>query len=310
MAEVIFEDKLTFEDLWIYSYTPSGEKHPDKSLPVHLADGCLKHWTLEDGIDVIYNCGVKQYHTFTDPPSSAYCLYFDLSESRDATGIYRVYYGMSGSIASLAPHSLQLIIGPAVFGHYFTNSNDSSHEMAGLKKMLQPSGFRGMMSINLRMLQALMKIPLLALQETADLHKLRSCTYELLSLFINELIDPAPIFSNRSLSGACRLIEVNDAIAANTDEDVPPLEEAARRACMCLTKFKKLFRVIYHTTYHKYHQRIRLLKAKEMFRLANMNITTIVHDLGYRNAGHFARLFKECFNISPKEYQRQFEGLV
>ena len=115
---------------------------------------------------------------------------------------------------------------------------------------------------------------------------------------------------SQHLAGLCRLIEANEEIAEKTEEEQPSLDEAARRACMCSTKFKKLFRIAYNTTYHKYHQRIRLLRAKELFKFSNASITNVVRDLGYKNAGHFARLFKEQFSISPKDYQRQFDALV
>ncbi|MCK7554259.1 AraC family transcriptional regulator [Chitinophaga sedimenti] len=300
MAEVTFEYTLTF----------------DEHLPNNMAEGYLKHWTLEDEFTAVYNCYVQEvdvkYSNAADPQSHHYCLYFDLSESPDAAGIYYVYYGMSGTFIphNNKAHSLQLMIRPEVFHHYFSASNDNAQNIDMLKTILQPGNFQGAIPMTLKMILALMKLPRLAGQTPVELYKVRGCVYEVLSLFLNELINPSPAFSNRALTGICRMIEVNDGIAADMDQEMPSLEEAARRSCMCLTKFKKLFRLTYKTTYHKYHQRLRLLKAREMFQAADMNITTIVHDLGYKNAGHFARLFKECFNISPKEYQRQFEGLL
>ena len=34
-------------------------------------------------------------------------------------------------------------------------------------------------------------------------------------------------------------------------------------------------------------------------------ITVISENLGYKNSGHFAKLFKEYYGISPKEYRNK-----
>ncbi|WP_295119987.1 AraC family transcriptional regulator [uncultured Chitinophaga sp.] len=330
MAEVTFEYKLTYDDIWIYNYTSFEEKHllrkntgaanTQLHLPNTMAEGYLKHWALEEGLTAIYNCYVQKvdvkYSIATDQQPRYYYLYFDLSDTADAASMYNVYYGMSGSGSEFIiphnnkAHSLQLMIRPEVFNQYFATSNDNSTNIALLKKTLYPGSFHGMIPMTMKMIHALMKLPRLAGHNTVNLYKVRGCIYEVLSLFLNELLNPSPTLANKGLTGICRLIEVNEDIAANMEQELPSLEEAARRSCMCLTKFKKLFRLTYQTTYHKYHQRLRLIRAKEMFQSADMNVTNIVHDLGYKNAGHFAKLFKECFNVSPKDYQRQFEGLL
>lgn len=331
MTGASYEYKISFDDLWICNYTSFGEKHlwykqtsrsNSVTLPHALAEGQLKHWALEEGLTAIYHCYMQRadirYNMVTAGEPSWYCIYFDLSDTplpcSAGEGLYQVYYHMSDAAGTFTvphnnkAHSLQLMIRPGVFEQYFSISQDNVHHQALLKKLLLPDGFRGQMPMPLPLICTLMQLPRMAGDNVMELYQVKGCIYEILSRFLHALISPPTGSHGKSLSGLCQLIEVNGEIAAASDQELPSLEEAARMACMCLTKFKKLFRLTYQTTYHKYHQRLRLMKAKELFQVADMNITTIVHDLGYKNAGHFARLFKECFKISPKEYQRQFEG--
>lgn len=340
MAEVTFEYKLMFDNTWVYNYASFIEKHcwqqqaPEQNnlvLPNLFSEGFLKHWTLEEGFSAIYNSYIQKvdvrYRITSESGEPYYYIYFDLSESPSVAafagdekvaepGIYTVYYGMSSSNSeflvhnSSRAHGLQLLIKQEAFDQYFTHSHDSAENLARLREALNPEKFRGRMPMSSKLILSLMKLPRHVNTEELDIYYIRGYIYNILSLFLGSLLNPSPAEHSQHLAGICRLIEVNEEVAEKPEEEQPSLDEAAKRACMCSTKFKKLFRIAYNTTYHKYHQRIRLLRAKELFQFSNASITAVVRELGYRNAGHFARLFKEQFSISPKEYQRQFDVIV
>jgi AraC-like DNA-binding protein len=340
MAEVTFEYKLLFDNTWVYNYASFIEKHcwqQETPEPKHLvlpnlfSEGFLKHWTLEEGFSAIYNSYIQKVdvrHRITSESGEPYYyIYFDLSESASIAalsgaekdpepGIYTVYYGMSSPNSEFLvhhnsrAHGLQLLIKQEAFDQYFTHSHDSAANLEKLREALHPGRFHGSMPMSSKLILSLMKLPRHVDTEELDIYYIRGYIYNILSLFLASLLNPSPAVHSQHLAGLCRLIEANEEIAEKTEEEQPSLDEAARRACMCSTKFKKLFRIAYNTTYHKYHQRIRLLRAKELFQFSNASITNVVRDLGYKNAGHFARLFKEQFSISPKDYQRQFDALV
>lgn len=340
MAEVTFEYKLLFDNTWVYNYASFVEKHcwqqqatEEKNvvLPNLFSEGFLRHWTLEEGFSAIYNSYIQKvdvrYRITSESGAPYYYIYFDLSESPSIAafmddekegrpGIYTVYYGMSNSNSEFVVHNnnrahgLQLLIKPEAFDQYFIHSGDSAENLAKLRETLNPEKFRGHMPMSSKLILSLMKLPRHVTTEELDIYYIRGYIYNILSLFLGALLNPPSAEHSRHLAGICRLIEVNEEITGRPEDEQPSLDEAARCACMCPTKFKKLFRIAYNTTYHKYHQRIRLLRAKELVQSSNTSITAVVHELGYKNAGHFARLFKELFGISPKEYQRQFDAIV
>lgn len=340
MAEVTFEYKLMFDNTWVYNYASFIEKHcwpnnPNEHkkllLPHLFSEGYLKHWTLEEGFSAIYNSYVQKmdvrFKITSEQNESYYFIYFDLSESpvvanfnnvskeHDA-GVYNVYYCMSGSNTEFLVHNnnrahgLQLLIKREAFDAYFTHSGDNAANLNHLSHLLDPARFRGTMQMDSRLIMALMQLPKHACEDELDIYHVKGYIYNILSRFLQQLLAPAASPTGSSLTGIGRLIEVNEEIARKLEEEHPSLEEAARRSCMCSTKFKKLFRLAYKTTYHKYHQKIKLQRARELFQTSNTSVMTVVRDLGYKNAGHFARLFKELFKISPKEYQKQFDAIV
>jgi AraC-like DNA-binding protein len=207
-------------------------------------------------------------------------------------------------------HGLQLLIKREAFDAYFTHSGDNSDNLNRLSHLLDPAHFKGSMQMDSRLIMALMQLPRHACDDELDIYHIKGYIYNILSLFLQQLLNPAVGAFMGSLAGLGRLIEVNEEIAGKLEEEHPSLEEAARRSCMCSTKFKKLFRLAYDTTYHKYHQKVKLQRARELFQTSNTSVMAVVRDLGYKNAGHFARMFKELFRISPKEYQKQFDAIV
>ncbi|MGX5819096.1 helix-turn-helix domain-containing protein [Chitinophaga lutea] len=338
MGEVTFEYKLMFDNTWVYNYASFVEKHcwqknlPEKKslvLPHLFSQGSLQHWTLEDGFSAIYNSYVQKvdvrYRIISETEQPYYYIYFDLSETPSVEGfagapkdgdgkLYNVYFGMSDADTEFVVHNaqrahgLQLLIKQEAFDAYFTQSNDSSQNRAALRSLLTQDAFRGRLQMDASLIMSLMQLPRHACNDELDLYYIRGYIYNILSHFLRLLLHPADYHSGNHLSGICRLIEVNEEISKHLESEHPALEDAAKRAAMCATKFKKLFRTAYGTTYHRYHQKVRLQRAKEMFQSADSSITAIVRELGYKNAGHFARLFKEEYSISPKEYQKQFDA--
>ena len=50
---------------------------------------------------------------------------------------------------------------------------------------------------------------------------------------------------------------------------------------------------------------MRMEAALDLLLDIENKITVISENLGYKNSGHFAKLFKEYYGISPKEYRNK-----
>ncbi|WP_353070958.1 helix-turn-helix transcriptional regulator [Tunturiibacter gelidiferens] len=58
-------------------------------------------------------------------------------------------------------------------------------------------------------------------------------------------------------------------------------------------------------TPHRYLMDQRLQQAKALLRLDSRTIAEVATEIGFVNAGHFARAFKRHLGVSPTEWQRQ-----
>lgn len=68
-------------------------------------------------------------------------------------------------------------------------------------------------------------------------------------------------------------------------------------------KLKKGFKQIYKMTIFGYLKHIRMLKAKELLGEKDLNIGQVACAVGYTNASHFARNFKEIYGQNPKDFR-------
>jgi AraC-like DNA-binding protein len=52
---------------------------------------------------------------------------------------------------------------------------------------------------------------------------------------------------------------------------------------------------------------MRLNQALLLLQNFDFNIQTVVSQLGYKNAGHFAGIFKKTYGVIPKEYRNRYQ---
>jgi len=147
-----------------------------------------------------------------------------------------------------------------------------------------------------------------------------------LSLYLIERItDASPDEPMRSLRGEHRVVELlvhrfgmhdfppedldsdsleivarAKAILEREFVDPPTIEELAHRCATNMTKLKKLFKHVYHTTIYGYIQRLRMEEANLLLRQERLSIGEVARRVGYHHQGHFSRLFYETYGIYPK----------
>ncbi|MCK5153532.1 MAG: response regulator [Spirochaetales bacterium] len=63
-----------------------------------------------------------------------------------------------------------------------------------------------------------------------------------------------------------------------------------------------LYRKFTNTTFTKHITDIRMVKALELLKRTGMSVKDATELLGYTSSRHFARLFREYYDISPSEY--------
>lgn len=83
----------------------------------------------------------------------------------------------------------------------------------------------------------------------------------------------------------------------------PSILELAQTANMSPSRFQMAFRQVYGTTAYEYLKVMRMNYALLLLQDSDNNIRTVALKVGYRNAGHFSKLFKETFGMGPQEYR-------
>jgi AraC-like DNA-binding protein len=71
-----------------------------------------------------------------------------------------------------------------------------------------------------------------------------------------------------------------------------------------LSSFKRDFQSIYNIPPSKWIKERRLQKAKELLTNTSMSVTDICFTIGFENATHFSRIFREHFGYSPSSYKQ------
>lgn len=82
-------------------------------------------------------------------------------------------------------------------------------------------------------------------------------------------------------------------------------EEIARKFNLSTSYFRFLFKSIVARTFTEYLNDIRLAKALERLKKADLKVIEICYEVGFNNINHFNRLFKHKYGMSPSSYRQQ-----
>ena len=83
----------------------------------------------------------------------------------------------------------------------------------------------------------------------------------------------------------------------------PSISQLACTANMSPSRFQMAFRQVYGTTAYEYLKVMRMNYALLLLQDSDDNIRTVALKVGYHNAGHFSKLFKDTFGMGPQEYR-------
>jgi AraC-like DNA-binding protein len=73
---------------------------------------------------------------------------------------------------------------------------------------------------------------------------------------------------------------------------------------MSLSNFSHTFKKYVGQTPNKYINTLKMDQAKNL--LATMSVTEAAFELGYETPSHFIRLFKQYYDLTPKQYQLKY----
>ncbi|MGJ1261516.1 helix-turn-helix domain-containing protein [Sphingobacterium spiritivorum] len=89
----------------------------------------------------------------------------------------------------------------------------------------------------------------------------------------------------------------------------PPLETLANEHNMSKTKFIQSFTRILGKNYSQFYLDARMEKSARMI-LEGISVSMAGMEVGYTNLGHFSKIFKRYYGISPRQYAKQKELIL
>jgi len=106
-----------------------------------------------------------------------------------------------------------------------------------------------------------------------------------------------------------RLRRVKEFVHAKMEDELR-LRDLAQSVGLSSAHFSEMFRKLMGETPHQFVLRVRVERAKEMLRSAEMRVLDIVVACGFKTQQHFARAFRQLSGASPTEYRGHFPGHV
>ena len=96
---------------------------------------------------------------------------------------------------------------------------------------------------------------------------------------------------------------VKNIIIDNLSEPLS-IDELSKRVGLNTFKLKTGFKCVYGKTIFQFLKDVRLEKARELLlKNKEINIIDIVNEVGYSNAGHFAKAFREKYGLNPRDFR-------
>src|SRR5215207_7868357 len=111
--------------------------------------------------------------------------------------------------------------------------------------------------------------------------------------------DPIPTYVH--------LLRAKDLMDRNYDQELD-VQTLARAAHASPAHFSRSFKRAFGETPHKYLQRRRIERAKELLRESDLMVTAISLEVGYQSLGSFSSAFSELVGEAPIDYARRWRA--
>ena len=121
--------------------------------------------------------------------------------------------------------------------------------------------------------------------------------------------------AERVLAGALREQDSNpvaEVLRYVNDHMCEPLtvRDLAEHVCMSPSAFAHLFREATGTAPYQFVKSMRLNRASDLLVQDGLNVTEVMHQVGYTSLSHFTNEFKRHFGVTPRAYALSRSGAV
>ena len=103
--------------------------------------------------------------------------------------------------------------------------------------------------------------------------------------------------------------QIPDLLTSNLDQRCS-IETLSRQYLMNPTTLKRMFKAIYGTSIAAHIREHRMEHAAQLLRSSDLSIADIALKVGYDSQSRFSSVFKEYYQMLPKEYRRRYSDRV
>lgn len=121
----------------------------------------------------------------------------------------------------------------------------------------------------------------------------------------NLLLKSGKLIFDQSIDGSAEtvpLVKSVERIIKERFSEQIGIDQIAAELGVTPNYLSTLFKKYTHITFTKYITDIRMTRALDLLKETGINVKNTAELLGYSSSRHFARLFREYFDVSPSEY--------
>ncbi|WP_313265310.1 helix-turn-helix domain-containing protein [Sphingobacterium sp.] len=104
-----------------------------------------------------------------------------------------------------------------------------------------------------------------------------------------------------------RLNAIIDNLRNRLNEDLN-LDTVAQQSGMSVRSLTRLFQTKLHITFVQYLKMLRIIRAMELIKDTDLNMTEIAYEIGYSNISAFSNNFQQLTNMRPTQFKEMSGG--
>lgn len=140
-------------------------------------------------------------------------------------------------------------------------------------------------------------------KEVGYLDIVKYCLHSILIKIFRQSSEPNNI--SHTLLKNVQIVEDAISFLEQNYKQTITLSDMAKEFNYSSVYFNTLFKHYTGTTFHKYLQKLRCEKAKEMLRKTDLTVAAICENVGYQDIKQFFILFKKIVGLTPSEYRKK-----
>lgn len=98
--------------------------------------------------------------------------------------------------------------------------------------------------------------------------------------------------------------KIREIMFANLSDEMFDIHRLCLAVAMSRAQLYRKFKSITDRTLSEYLRSLRLLKARELLRTSDINVSEAAYKTGFKNLSHFSRVFTEEFGVNPSEVHK------